>query len=63
MRMGIFAFLAILLVGCATPATRKPGDPVPSFRAVAHDGTLVTSDALKGKWAVIWFFPKAHTGG
>ena len=28
-----------------------------------HDGAAVTADALRGHWTVMWFYPKAATGG
>jgi thioredoxin-dependent peroxiredoxin len=42
----------------------QPGDPVPDFRATAHDGTSVRLTELLEKGPVVLFFyPKAHTGG
>lgn len=42
----------------------QAGDPVPDFRATAHDGTSVrlTEFLAKGP-VVLFFYPKAHTGG
>ncbi len=30
---------------------------------VDHDGLPVAKDALSGHWSVLWFYPKAQTGG
>lgn len=41
------------------------GDPAPSFSGIAHDGRVVDlSTAQKaGSGMVLWFYPKAGTGG
>jgi peroxiredoxin len=40
------------------------GKPLPEFKLRAHDGTEVSSAALKGsKWLVISAYPFAFTGG
>lgn len=41
----------------------KEGDRAPDFRLPnAHGGELGLSD-LHGKWAVVYFYPKANTPG
>jgi thioredoxin-dependent peroxiredoxin len=61
-RMGIWSSLLALL-GCRSPAPLRAGQPLPDFRASAHDGSVVTPETLRGHWGVIWFFPKADTPG
>jgi peroxiredoxin Q/BCP len=39
------------------------GKPAPDFTAVAQDGTAVHLAALRGKWAVLYFYPKDETPG
>ena len=39
------------------------GDPAPDFRVKDHTGADVSLATLKGKKALIWFYPKAMTGG
>jgi thioredoxin-dependent peroxiredoxin len=39
------------------------GKPAPDFTAVAQDGTSVHLTALRGKWAVLYFYPKDETPG
>jgi len=39
------------------------GDPVPAFEIQATGGKKVTQADLVGKWAVIFFYPKADTPG
>ena len=61
-RMGLWSSL-LVLIGCKTAATVHPGDPLPAFRAMAHDGSTVTPETLRGRWGVLWFYPKADTPG
>lgn len=40
------------------------GDSAPSFSVPAHDGTTVSlSDFSDDEKIVLWFYPKADTGG
>ena len=41
----------------------KPGDAAPDFKVKDHLGEEWTLAKLKGKSAVIWFYPKADTPG
>ncbi len=41
----------------------KPGDRIPNFSSRGTDGRIITSDDLKGKWTVLFFYPKAFTPG
>ena len=54
---------ALGLIGCATGSPLRVGEPVPAFSAVAHDGTRVSPEAYRGRWLVLWFYPKADTRG
>jgi peroxiredoxin Q/BCP len=70
-------FVALLAAAVAAPALAddsklkvKEGDPFPDFTLPATQPELVKKDAkelsladLKGKWAVVAFYPKALTGG
>jgi thioredoxin-dependent peroxiredoxin len=40
-----------------------PGAELPPIDTVAHDGTALRSDALKGAPLVVYFYPKDETGG
>ena len=40
-----------------------PGDPAPRFALPDQDGKTVSSDTLKGKPAVVYFYPKDDTPG
>ena len=39
------------------------GEPAPSFRAPATGGETISLEDLRGKWVVLYFFPKADTPG
>lgn len=39
------------------------GDASPNFSLQADDGSVVTRDSLKGKNAVLFFYPKDNTSG
>jgi len=41
----------------------KPGLPAPAFRVHDHRGELLNSADLAGQRYVLWFYPKAGTGG
>lgn len=39
------------------------GQPAPSFSLPSQDGTPISLDSLKGKWVVLYFYPKDMTQG
>jgi len=41
----------------------EPGMPFPAFELPAHDGTTVSSADLEGTPYLLFFYPKADTGG
>lgn len=60
----IFTLFALLLF--ATPALAavpQEGQPAPAFSLPAHDGTVATLETFKGKWLVLYFYPKDATPG
>jgi cytochrome oxidase Cu insertion factor (SCO1/SenC/PrrC family) len=59
---------AAAMLAAAVPATGdddmlQPGMPFPAFELPAHDGTTVSSADLEGTPYLIFFYPKANTGG
>ncbi len=59
---------AALLLATAIPAQGdkemlEPGMPFPAFELPAHDGTTVSSADLEGAPYLLFFYPKADTGG
>jgi len=60
--------LAAALLTAALPAQGdesmlEPGMPFPAFDLPAHDGTTVSSADLEGNPYLLFFYPKADTGG
>jgi peroxiredoxin len=45
------------------PQMLTVGTHAPEFTATAHDGSTVRLADLRGKKVVLWFYPKANTGG
>jgi hypothetical protein len=41
----------------------KVGDPAPAFKAKDHTGQTRSLADYRGKRVVLWFYPKASTGG
>jgi len=41
----------------------KVGDMAPDFRVKNHRGEETTLEQFSGKTVVLWFYPKASTGG
>jgi len=41
----------------------KVGDKIPIFSGRCTDGKVITSESLRGKWLVLFFYPKAFTPG
>lgn len=39
------------------------GDDAPNFQLRDHEGNLVKLSDYRGKWVVLYFFPKAFTPG
>ena len=58
--------LALLLWRVAVAAKRNlptPGSDAPDFELPDHDGRLRMSREFRGKWLVLYFFPRADTPG
>ncbi len=63
----ILVFLLVLPALWSPPVSAgemlEPGMPFPAFSLPAHDGTVVSSADLAGKWVLVYFYPKADTPG
>lgn len=46
-----------------TTSELREGDPAPSFALRDQHGNLVQSDDLRGRWVVLFFYPKDDTPG
>ena len=54
---------AALADATPAPVLLPVGTPAPAFTAVAHDGQKFDLSKLKGKWVVLYFYPKDDTTG
>jgi peroxiredoxin Q/BCP len=45
------------------PQTPEAGNPAPAFSLPSQEGTPVSLDQYKGKWVVLYFYPKDFTSG
>src|SRR2546430_11276346 len=68
--IGIFVAVFVLLIGIAVVRAMRTGGKAPSSGATAPDFTLNSQDGkplslhdFKGKWVVLYFYPKDFTSG
>src|SRR5882762_4467680 len=68
--IGIFVAVFVLLVGVAVVRAMRTGGKAPSSGTPAPDFTLNSQDGkplslhdLRGKWVVLYFYPKDFTSG
>jgi peroxiredoxin Q/BCP len=40
-----------------------PGDTAPDFALLDQDERVIRLGDLRGSWVVLWWYPKASTGG
>lgn len=59
----LLVLLALLLAAPALAAAPQVGQPAPAFSLPAHDGSSVSLASFKGKWLVLYFYPKDATPG
>ena len=57
------AMLLAALLAFAPGERLKVGDPAPDFSATSHTGATVTLKDYAGKRLILWFYPRAGTGG
>jgi peroxiredoxin Q/BCP len=66
--MKTFAVLLLTLVALFAVAADQPqppavGNPAPAFSLPNQEGAQVSLDQFKGKWVVLYFYPKDFTTG
>jgi thioredoxin-dependent peroxiredoxin len=66
--MKTFAVLLLTLVALFAVAADQPqppavGNPAPAFSLPNQEGAQVSLDQFKGKWVVLYFYPKDFTSG
>jgi len=62
-RQLLASLLALLGMQGAQAAALRPGDPAPAFSLADQTGQTRTLAEYKGKWLVLFFYPKADTPG
>src|SRR6267378_3752908 len=68
--IGIFVAVVVLLVGVAVVLAMRTranapssGAPAPDFTLNSQDGKPLSLHDLRGKWVVLYFYPKDFTSG
>src|ERR1700735_61599 len=57
------AFTALFAVAADQPQPPTAGTPAPAFTLPSQEGAQVSLDQFKGKWVVLYFYPKDFTQG
>jgi len=55
--------IALFAVAAGQPQTPAAGTQAPSFTLPNQEGMQVSLDQFKGKWVVLYFYPKDFTSG
>jgi thioredoxin-dependent peroxiredoxin len=71
MRVAVIAVLVILFAGAVLTirgraddtALPQAGQAAPDFTLPSQDGTNISLDSFRGKWVVLYFYPKDMTTG
>jgi thioredoxin-dependent peroxiredoxin len=59
----LFLSLGALSGVRAWAATPRVGQQAPSFSLMSHEGKVVNLDDYRGRWVVLYFYPKDFTSG
>jgi peroxiredoxin Q/BCP len=59
----VSAFFIASFVGSAQAAELNVSDPAPTFKLKDDTGKAFSLESRKGKWTVLYFYPKAGTPG
>jgi len=68
MKVLALSFVLLVLVSFCAVAADQPqppvaGNPAPTFTLPNQEGAQVSLDEFKGKWVVLYFYPKDFTSG
>ena len=61
LRMSLSALVVVALA--ASTGSLQVGDPAPDFTATSHTGATVSLKDYAGRKVILWFYPRASTGG
>src|ERR1035438_7831948 len=59
----LVVFLVPRLLSSSHSAAPMPGSPAPDFTLVSQEGALVSLKDYRGRWVVLYFYPKDQTPG
>lgn len=59
----LVVFLVPRLLSSSRSAAPAPGSAAPEFTSVSQEGTSVSLKDYRGKWVVLYFYPKDQTPG
>jgi peroxiredoxin Q/BCP len=57
------AMFGLCAVAADPPQPPTAGNPAPAFSLPSQEGAQVSLDQFKGKWVVLYFYPKDFTSG
>jgi peroxiredoxin Q/BCP len=61
--VAVVGIAAFAVRGFAADVLPQVGQPAPTFTLPSQDGTQISLDSFKGKWVVLYFYPKDMTSG
>lgn len=61
--VALVSLFAVRNARAADAAIPAVGQPAPTFSLPSQEGTPVSLDAYRGKWVVLYFYPKDMTSG
>jgi peroxiredoxin Q/BCP len=61
--LAIAAALALLPTASQAASVPQPGNPAPNFTLRSQDGGKVSLEQFRGKWVVLYFYPRDMTSG
>jgi peroxiredoxin Q/BCP len=62
-KMFIYILNFLSLISISMAADLELNNPAPTFKLQTHEGKTFELESRKGKWTVLYFFPKAETPG
>ncbi|MBT3479642.1 MAG: redoxin domain-containing protein [Candidatus Marinimicrobia bacterium] len=63
MKTSIFLFTMMTFLFGKSADTLKVGDMAPDFTLLSEENKKITLKDYRGKWVIVYFFPKADTPG
>jgi thioredoxin-dependent peroxiredoxin len=61
--LAIAAAFVLLPAASHAASVPQPGTPAPNFTLPSQDGSKISLDHFRGKWVVLYFYPKDMTSG